>query len=243
MKNPLRKVTQLFRKHQPLAYQQVHFKGTLYSGSVKTRRMFYSLDILNEIRGRSFVDLGCNRGGYVFLAEDNGASPTIGVDVNEHSINQARKIADKHGSSSEFVVADIFDYSGDMGSTDFLLCTAVFRHLYAQVKQKYDPNFTQPKQYLTYTSMDVLIRQNSDDNDEIKSAYDAILRTMIDKANLRFICSFNDNSGLIHRRAEEVDRYFKSLHPRVKSTETFIPDYGMHKYIFVNLQMEPIEKA
>ena len=38
----------------------------------------------------------------------------------------------------------------------------------------------------------------------VKDQFDDFMRTCIDKANVHFICSINDHSGLIVRRQEET---------------------------------------
>ena len=240
---PLNKILNFRKSNTKIPYQSVWFKGSYYPGLLKTRRIFYSFDILRELSGKSFVDLGCNRGGIVFLAEENGASPTIGIDLKQERIKEARKIAKNENASSQFINANILDYIETMNPVDFVCCTAVFRHIYGQLMSKFDPSFVVPKQYLVYKSMDVLIRQNVGDPREVTQAFNDILRKMLNKTKSRFICSFNDNSGLIARRPYEVDKFFKSLHSRVDTTETYISDFTMPKYVVINIKMKPLESG
>lgn len=43
--------------------------------------------------GRSFLDVGCNSGGYCFMANELGAEFAYGFDVREHWIKQAKFVA------------------------------------------------------------------------------------------------------------------------------------------------------
>ncbi|MGJ8572794.1 MAG: class I SAM-dependent methyltransferase [Hoeflea sp.] len=62
--------------------------------------------------GKTFLDCGCNAGGYCFAAKDAGAEKTFGFDVRPHWINQARFIAEKRERNSDgmqFEVADLLE--------------------------------------------------------------------------------------------------------------------------------------
>ncbi|MFC1499307.1 class I SAM-dependent methyltransferase [Verrucomicrobiota bacterium] len=167
MRKVLKRIKNCVMMRPDFPYQDVWFRGSHYPGMIKTRRLFYSLDILKELPGKTFTDLGCNRGGLVFLAEENGCVSTTGVDVNSDMIANAREIAEKENSRSVFIREDMFTYLEKMQPVDIVTCMAVFRHLYVQLKKKYDPSFVLPKTYLTYKSMDVLIRQNVNDPKEV----------------------------------------------------------------------------
>ncbi len=44
----------------------------------------------NGLEGRSFLDCGCNAGGYVFAAKQRGAGRCFGFDARDHWIDQAK---------------------------------------------------------------------------------------------------------------------------------------------------------
>lgn len=46
-----------------------------------------------DLGGRSFLDCGCNGGGYLFAAARHGAGRSFGFDAREHWIRQARFLA------------------------------------------------------------------------------------------------------------------------------------------------------
>lgn len=47
----------------------------------------------NGLEGRSFLDCGCNAGGYVFAAKQRGAGRCFGFDARDHWIDQAKFLA------------------------------------------------------------------------------------------------------------------------------------------------------
>jgi len=52
------------------------------------------------LAGKSFLDAGCNAGGYCFVAKDLGAKETLGFDPRDHWIKQA-EFCKRHRSNTE----------------------------------------------------------------------------------------------------------------------------------------------
>lgn len=85
-----------------------------------------------DFGGRSFLDVGCNAGGYCFVAKDMGAGRVLGFDVRDHWIEQA-KFVQKHGVTKdrdaiEFRVCHLRDLPVD-DKFDVTLFKGVFYHL------------------------------------------------------------------------------------------------------------------
>jgi len=200
--------------------------------------MFYAFDLQDTLSERSFLDLGCNRGALVFLAEQCGASHCLGVDANKVSVDQAKEIASENKSQAKFVAKRIQDFVPDMENYDITVCMAVFRHLYADLALDFDPSFRKGKGFLTFNSMDVLIRQNVGHPAKVTTRFNDILSELLQKTRHRFICSYNDESGLILRRQEEVEEYFSRLSGRVKSVEIYRPDISNPKFTAVDLSLK-----
>ena len=219
-------------------YQTVFCKGRRYPGRFDSRRMFYAFDLQDTLSERSFLDLGCNRGALVFLAEEHGASNCLGVDANKTSVDQAKDIASENKSRAKFITKRIQDFVPDMENYDITVCMAVFRHLYADLALDFDPSFQKGKGFLTFNSMDVLIRQNVGHPAEVITRFNNILRALLQKTRHRFICSYNDESGLILRRQGEVEEYFSGLSGRVKSIEIYRPDISNPKFTAVDLSLK-----
>jgi SAM-dependent methyltransferase len=86
---------------------------------------------LAGIKGRTFLDVGCNGGGYCFLAHELGATACFGFDIREHWIKQAEFIkAVKYGAaeSIQFAVADAKTFAPS-ARYDVTLFKGIFYHL------------------------------------------------------------------------------------------------------------------
>ena len=225
------------RKEDKVPYQTVKAGGKSFPGRFDTEKMFASLDIRRQLYGKSFIDLGCNRGGLVFLAEENGAALTIGVDVASRNIEEAQAICTEVSSKSKFYCASIQEFVPTMARYDFVACTAVFRHLYADLLQEVAPERRKGRGFLVLDSLDVLIRQNVGDPPEAIARYNQLIEGMLGASNERFICSFNDESGLIFRRQGEVAQYFRERTDRVECIETFVADYTNPKFVVVDIKL------
>ena len=83
------------------------------------------------VEGKSFLDVGCNSGGYCFLLKSMGAARTLGFDPRDHWINQA-KFVKRHWEQStegmEFRTARLEDVDLD-ARFDITLLKGVFYHL------------------------------------------------------------------------------------------------------------------
>jgi SAM-dependent methyltransferase len=219
-------------------YQTVFCKGRKYPGRFDSRRMFYAFDLQDTLSEQSFLDLGCNRGALVFLAEEYGASHCLGVDANKVNVDQAKEIASENRSHAKFVAKRIQDFVPGMENYDITVCMAVFRHLYADLALDFDPSFRKGKGFLTFNSMDVLIRQNVGHSAKVTTRFNDILSELLEKTRHRFICSYNDESGLILRRQKEVEEYFSRLSGRVRSVEVYRPDISNPKFTAVDLSLK-----
>lgn len=83
------------------------------------------------LAGKSFLDVGCNSGGYCFLANSLGASRTLGFDAREHWIRQAEFVKEHRDGDSEtlqFVVGKLADVDLSDGY-DLTLFKGIFYHL------------------------------------------------------------------------------------------------------------------
>jgi SAM-dependent methyltransferase len=83
------------------------------------------------VSGRTFLDVGCNAGGYCFVAHELGAKGCYGFDVRDHWIKQAEfvkslKYPDAH--SVKFNIADVKQFAHDQ-QYDVVLFKGVFYHL------------------------------------------------------------------------------------------------------------------
>lgn len=83
------------------------------------------------IEGRSFLDIGCNAGGYCFVANRLGAAKAHGFDVRKHWIDQAEFLKSAlcpDAQSVDFQVADAKTFRHE-GRFDVTLFKGIFYHL------------------------------------------------------------------------------------------------------------------
>ena len=88
--------------------------------------------VRQEVRGKSFVDIGCMwgvDGEYSFVAEQSGARSVIGVDVIASTAAFENKRRER-GSNIEFIQGDGVspEVMEKIGQVDVVLCTGVLYH-------------------------------------------------------------------------------------------------------------------
>lgn len=100
----------------------------------RVRSLFGGVSDRDMLSGKSFLDCACNAGAYCFLAREFGASRSVGFDVREHWINQA-KFVQQHRTYAntdniEFFVSDLYDIPGrKLPSFDLTYFSGIFYHL------------------------------------------------------------------------------------------------------------------
>ena len=86
----------------------------------------------NGMEGRSFLDCGCNGGGYCFAAKDRGASKVVGFDARDHWLDQANFVRTHRTDPSdgiEFHKGDLLDLSFLDPSYDVTWFSGILYHL------------------------------------------------------------------------------------------------------------------
>lgn len=85
------------------------------------------------LEGRRVLDCACNCGGYLFWAKELGAGDSLGFDVRDHWIDQARFLARSRATASDgirFAVSDLYDLPAlDAGEFDVTIFKGIFYHL------------------------------------------------------------------------------------------------------------------
>jgi SAM-dependent methyltransferase len=207
-------------------YQDFYIGEQHYPGSKNTTAQFHALDIAHKIFGKSFLDLGSNVGGLVFIAEQAGAARSVGVELSAPLHRIAVEIKTRHGMKSDFVLADITAYASPE-QFDFVTCMAVGRHIFAQIVSRHVPGFRQPSRFLENDPMDVLIRHRGPYPAAVYTDWDATLAQMIGLARQQFIFSIRDQSGVMIRRGTEIASYLRRLDGRVLDVEVFLAERGL----------------
>jgi ubiquinone/menaquinone biosynthesis C-methylase UbiE len=103
-------------------YQKIELSnGLVTDGKVSVNnRLKYFKDI--EIRDKTFIDIGCNSGGYCLWAKKSGAKKVVGCDINTKRLSQANKLKEIENLEIEFVEKSIFDINEEF---DIVFCISV----------------------------------------------------------------------------------------------------------------------
>ena len=80
--------------------------------SVIASDLIWNAFSLGDIEGMDIVDLGCGTGIFAIGSALMGASSSVGMDIDEESIELARKVSGKLKlDNAEFIVSDICDFN------------------------------------------------------------------------------------------------------------------------------------
>lgn len=69
--------------------------------------------------GQVFVDMGCNAGIFLKLAEDRGFSRVVGVDSDEQAVSRGIEWRDSHGGKYKFITGDMTSCIDSLPVADF----------------------------------------------------------------------------------------------------------------------------
>jgi cyclopropane fatty-acyl-phospholipid synthase-like methyltransferase len=94
------------------------------------RRFSLAFEKLNDLRGKSVLDIGCGTGRYMFEAVKQGSSDVVGIDAAAGAIESARKLSDKLGfvDKVSLLQADFMDYNPGR-KFDILLAVGYFDYI------------------------------------------------------------------------------------------------------------------
>ncbi len=109
-------------------YQKIELSnGLVTPGTVNCKERLCLLEGA-EICEKKVLDIGCNSGYYCLWAKKQGAAKTVGVDINEHRIEQARALAEIEGLEIEYYVKPIQEIA-ELGKFDTVFCFAVLTEI------------------------------------------------------------------------------------------------------------------
>jgi tRNA (mo5U34)-methyltransferase len=95
-------------------------------------RGFFKTYYPDGLGGKEVLDVGCNAGGYCFIAAELGAKSCAGFDARQHWIDQARFVHENlypHLANVSFQVSHVEEYLRQFGQTDIVIFKGVFYHL------------------------------------------------------------------------------------------------------------------
>jgi SAM-dependent methyltransferase len=76
------------------------------------------------LKNKSFIDVGCNSGGYCLWAKKEGAKRVVGYDIDGQRIKQANKLKEIEGLDIDFVEKNIYDIN-TKEKFDIVFCISV----------------------------------------------------------------------------------------------------------------------
>ncbi len=85
----------------------------------------------HDIKGKRILDVGCGIGDLSFMLSDQGAGEVIGVELDQHKVDEANKIAKRWNMQHlTFYQGDVtkLDQMG-LGEFDYIFCLAVMEHI------------------------------------------------------------------------------------------------------------------
>lgn len=82
-----------------------------------------------DLKGASVLDVGCNAGFYSVEFKKRGAARVLGVDVDDHYLQQARFVAATLDAEIEFEKLSVYDVDTIPGQFDYVLFMGLFYHL------------------------------------------------------------------------------------------------------------------
>jgi tRNA (mo5U34)-methyltransferase len=82
-----------------------------------------------DLRGKTVLDIGCNAGFYSIEMKRRGADRVVGIDSEEHYLEQARFAAEMSGVEIEWRRLSVYDVGALGEKFDLVLFMGVFYHL------------------------------------------------------------------------------------------------------------------
>lgn len=109
-------------------YQKIELSNGLKTkGHVSvSNRLVYFKDI--QLQNKTFLDIGCNSGGYCLWAKKNGASQVVGIDINKKRIEQAIKLMEIENLDIKFEIKSLFDIDVNK-KYDIVFCISVLTEI------------------------------------------------------------------------------------------------------------------
>ncbi len=109
-------------------YQRIQLSnGLVTPGKIDSAKRLTFLNGVN-LSGKSVLDIGCNSGYYCLWAKKQGAARVVGIDTNEHRLEQARSLAEIERLDIEYYAKN-FSEIDQLGYFDVIFCFAVLTEI------------------------------------------------------------------------------------------------------------------
>lgn len=218
-------------------YQSFLYNGRYIEGKIDTVRMYYSFALGDEVKGCSWLDLGCNEGSIPILASADGASRVVGVESNREVVAKAKSRVRESGQRGiDIIQGDVIEYLKSADQFDVISLLAMYRHIHRafMISGQHDMPKT-GRAHLVYDSFQKIIQGK---DNPVKEEVDKFVAACLEKCNKYFISSVHDQSGLFLRRKGEVEAYFQSLSGHIDRVEVFPFAAQNSEYIIIKADLK-----
>src|SRR5438445_1729262 len=112
-------------------YQRIRLTDEVYTpGSVESEKRLRRIQLPQDLRGKSVLDIGCNEGFFAFEAERRGAAYVLAIDSDVAARKKFYVVKHLLKSNVEFLLLSVSDlHERTIGRFDVTLFLSVFHHL------------------------------------------------------------------------------------------------------------------
>lgn len=93
-------------------------------------KRLHANDLDRLFSGKNVIDLGCGGGRFSFVANEQGARRTLGIDFNENNIKAAKQlVVEQRLDDIEFRVSSLYNTDEPDAAYDVVIANGVFHHM------------------------------------------------------------------------------------------------------------------
>ena len=112
-------------------YQRIRLTDSVYTpGPMASEKKLRRIQLPEDLRGKSVLDIGCNEGFFAFEAERRGAAYVLAIDSDVKARKKFHVVKNLLKSNVEFLLLSVSDlHERTIGRFDVTLFLSVFHHL------------------------------------------------------------------------------------------------------------------
>lgn len=109
--------------------KSMYYLGSPFSLWLQGKRNFYIKKMIDLVKNRSFLDVGCAEGLHVIYNADRWNSYSVGVDISAPKLDRAKLHTGSNSPLTDFVLADAEHLPLRTNTFELTLCNDVIRYL------------------------------------------------------------------------------------------------------------------
>lgn len=110
-------------------YQTINLKdGITIRGSVNSLERLRTLNLPDNLSGKTVLDIGCNSGMLCIESKRRDAGYVLGIDTKANRLDQAKILAEIMGMDIDYKKMDLFQ-AASLGEFDIVYCIAVLTEI------------------------------------------------------------------------------------------------------------------